>query len=46
MDNIFKKKESLLAYVFPKLLTPKEVVIYVPEKPYLRTAFGNELVNG
>ena len=26
MENIFKKKESLLAYVFPKLLTPKEVV--------------------
>ena len=26
MENIFKKKESLLAEVFPKLLTPKEVV--------------------
>ena len=26
MENIFEKKESLLALVFPKLLTPKEVV--------------------
>ena len=26
MENIFKKKESLLAKVFPKLLTPKEVI--------------------
>ena len=26
MENIFKKKESLLAEVFPKLLTPKGVV--------------------
>ena len=26
MENIFEKKESLLAKVFPKLWTPKEVV--------------------
>ena len=26
MENIFKKKESFLALVFPKLLIPKEVV--------------------
>ena len=26
MENIFKKKQSLLAEVFPILLTPKEVV--------------------
>ena len=26
MENIFKRKESLLAEVFPKLLTAKEVV--------------------
>ena len=26
MENILKKKESLLAWVFPKLLTPKEVL--------------------
>ena len=26
MENILKKKKSLLAQVFPKLLTPKEVV--------------------
>ena len=26
MENIFKKNESLLAEVFPKLLTPKEVI--------------------
>ena len=26
MENISKKKESLLAEVFPKLLTPKEVI--------------------
>ena len=46
MEDIFKKKESLLAQVFPKLLTPKEVVTYVPDKPYFRTAFGNQPVNG
>ena len=46
MENIFKKKESLPAEVFPKLLTPKEVVTYVPEKSYLRTAFGNQPVKG
>ena len=46
MENIFKKKESLLALVFPKLLTSKEVVTEVPEKPYFRTAFGNQPVNG
>ena len=26
MENIFEKKESLLAEVFPKFMTPKEVV--------------------
>ena len=26
MQNISEKKESLLAYVFPKLYTPKDVV--------------------
>ena len=26
MEKFLKKKESLLAWVFPKLLTPKEVV--------------------
>ena len=46
MENIFKKKESLLAKVFLKLLTPEEVVTIVPEKPYFRTAFGNQAVNG
>ena len=46
MENIFKKKESLLAKVFPKLLTPKEVVTLVPEKPYFRKAFDNQPVNG
>ena len=46
MENIFKKKESLLAYVFPKILTPKEMVTSVPEKPYFRMAFGNQPVNG
>ena len=46
MENIFKKKESLLAQVFPKLLTPKEVGTYVPEKPYFRTDFGNQPFNG
>ena len=46
MENIFKKKESLQASVFPKFLTPNEVVTYVPEKTYFRTAFGNQPVNG
>ena len=46
MENIFKKKESLLAWVFPKLLTPKEVVTKVSEKPYFRTAFSNQAVDG
>ena len=46
MENIFKKMESLLALVFPKLFTPKEVVTYVPEEPYFRTALCNQSVNG
>ena len=41
----FQKKESFLAKVFSKLLTPKEVVTEVPEKPYFRTAFRNQAVN-
>ena len=46
MENILIKKESLLGYVFPKLLIPKDLVTLVPEKPYFRTAFGNQPVNG
>ena len=46
MENIFKKKESLLAEVFPKLLTPKEVVTSVSEKPYFRTVSVIKLLTG
>ena len=46
MENIFKKKESLLAEVFPKLLTPKEVVTSVFEKPYFRTVSVIKLLTG
>ena len=39
MENIFKKKENLLAQVFPKLLTPKEVVCLNAWKALLQNSF-------
>ena len=39
MENIFEKKESLLALVFPKLLTPKEVVYLSAWKALLQNSF-------
>ena len=42
----FEKKMSLLVSVFPKLLTPNEVVTEMSKKPYFRTHFGKERVSG
>ena len=46
MENIFKKKGESSSLSISEIYTPKEVVTQVPEKPYFRTAFGNQPVNG
>ena len=44
--TIFKeKKVSVLAEVFPKLLTPKEVDTQLSKRLYFRTRFGKECVS-
>ena len=41
-----KKKVSLLAEVFPKLLIPNEVVTLLSKTLYFRTPFGKKRVSG
>ena len=43
--NILKKRMSVLAYLFPKLLFPKEVVTETSRRCFFRTPFGNQRVN-
>ena len=38
----FEKKMSLLAEVFPKLLTPKAVDMQMSKRPYFRTRFRKQ----
>ena len=40
----FDKKVSVLVSVFPKVLTPKEVVTLTSKAPCFRTPFGNQRV--
>ena len=42
----WKKRMSFLAYLFPKLLFPKEVATETSRRSWFRTPFGNESVNG
>ena len=42
---IFKTKISLVAKIFCKLLTPRDVVFRIPESFSFRTPFGNERVH-
>ena len=44
--NILKKRMSVLAYIFRKLLFPKEVATETSRKSCFRTPFGNQRVNG
>ena len=44
--NILKKRMSVLAQKFQKLLFPKEVAIETSRKSFFRTPFGNQRVNG
>ena len=42
--TFWSKKVSLLVSVFPKVLTPKEVVTWTSKAPCFRTPFGNQRV--
>ena len=44
--NILKKTMSVLAWLFPKLLFPKEVATETSRRSCFRTPFGNQRVNG
>ena len=44
--KILKKKMSLIADVFQKLLTAKCVVTYMPKKPRVRTFMDSQYVKG
>ena len=44
--NIWKKRMSVLAWLFPKVLLPKEVATETSTKSCFRTPFGNQRVNG
>ena len=44
--NILNKRMSVLAWLFPKLLFPKEVATETSRWSCFRTPFGNQRVNG
>ena len=44
--NILKKRMSVLASLFPKLLFPKEVATETSRRSRFKTPFGNQRVNG
>ena len=44
--NIRKKKMSVLAWLYPKVLLPKEVATETFRRSCFRTPFGNQRVNG
>ena len=44
--NFFKKRMSVLAWLFPILLFPKEVATETSRRSFFRTPFGNQRVNG
>ena len=46
LERFFKKKMSVLGYVFPKLWTPKEVVTLKSKTPSCRTSSGNQRGHG
>ena len=41
-----KKRFSFVPWIFPKLLTPKNVVSWMPESSCFRTLFRSQCVNG
>ena len=43
--NIWKKRMSVLAYIFRKLLFPKEVATETSRKSCFRTPLGNQCIN-
>ena len=43
--NIWKKRMSVLAWLFPKVLLPKEVATETSTKSCFRTPFGNQRIN-
>ena len=43
--TFWSKNVSLIVSVFPKLLTPKEVVTWTSKTPCFRTPFGNQRVH-
>ena len=44
--NILKKKMTFRAWLFPKLLSPKDVATETSRRSCFRTPFGNQRVNG
>ena len=46
IQKILKKRMSFLAYLYAKLLFPKEVATETSRRSYFRTPFGNQRVSG
>ena len=46
ISNILKKRMSVLAWLFPKLLFPKEVATETSRRSCFRTPFGSQRLNG
>ena len=46
IENIFKKKGESSSLSISEIIDSKRGVYLSPEKPYFRTAFGNQPVNG
>ena len=44
--NILKKNMTLIAYVFLKLQTARDVASYMPKKPSFRTPFDSQYAKG
>ena len=45
IQNILKKRMSVLAWLFPKLLFPKEIATETSRRSFFRTPFGNQRFN-
>ena len=43
---ILKKNMSFITWIFPKLFTPRNMVIWIPESSYFSTPFESQCVHG
>ena len=46
MLNVLEKKMNLIAYIYPKLLTPKDVVTWISKRLRFKTPLESQRVKG